>query len=89
LDAKGRQRRFKNRMVFAYVMLLLIPLFVGIGELAVHGFPFFVFRNPGAAAGCGCETTDNQFLHPKATPAANTNAKQSTPAPTPTPSKTN
>jgi hypothetical protein len=75
-------------MLFAYIMLLLIPLGIGISELAVHGFPFFVFRNPGAAAGCGCETTDNQFLHPSATPVANTNAKpSSTPAPTPT--KTN
>jgi hypothetical protein len=75
-------------MVFAYVMLLLIPLAIGVTELTIHGFPFFVFRNPGAAAGCGCETTDNQFLHPSATPAANT-AKPSTPTPAPTPTKTN
>jgi len=75
-------------MVFAYIMLLLIPLGIGVTELAVHGFPFFVFRNPGAAAGCGCETTDNQFLHPSATPVANSNAKPSS-TPTPTPTKTN
>jgi len=87
LDAKGRQRRFKNRIVFAYVMLLLIPLFVGFAEVALHGGPFFIFRNTGAGAGNSTDTTDNQFLHPSATPAANNNAKPGTP--TPTPSKTN
>jgi hypothetical protein len=75
-------------MVFAYVMLLLIPLFVGIAETGVHGLPFFIFRSSAAGAGNSTDTGDEQFLHPSATPAANT-AKPSTPKPTPTPTKTN
>jgi len=86
-DAKGRQRRFKNRMVFAYVMLLLIPLTFGIAEIAVHGGPFFVFRNNGAGAGNPSDTTDQQFLHPSSSPTASNNSNQGSPAPTP--SKTN
>jgi hypothetical protein len=86
LDAKGRQRRFKNRMVFAYLMLLLIPLFIGVAEVAVHGFPFFVFRDADAGAGNGADLEDNDFLHPA---AADNNAKPSTPKPAPTPSKAN
>jgi hypothetical protein len=89
LDAKGRQRRFKNRMVFAYVALLLIPFFAGIIEVGIHGLPFFVFRNTGAGAGNPSDTTDNQFLHPSAKAAANNNAKSATPKATPTPRKTN
>jgi hypothetical protein len=88
MDAKGRQRRFKNRIVFAYIALLLIPLFVGITEVALHGGPFFLFRNNGAGAGNSKDTTDEQFLHPSATPAANNNANPGS-TPTPTPSKTN
>jgi hypothetical protein len=90
LDAKGRQRRFKNRMVFAYVMLLLIPLFVGVAEVAVHGFPFFVFRDADAGAGNGADLEDNDVLHPAAADNnADNNAKPSTPKPAPTPSKAN
>ena len=55
-DAKGRQRRFKNRMVFAYVTLLLIPLTFlpltfGIAEIAVHGGP--VLCLPEHVGRCG------------------------------------
>jgi hypothetical protein len=69
-------------MVFAYVMLLLIPLFIGVAEVAVHGFPFFVFRDADAGAGNGADLEDNDVLHPA---AADNNAKPSTPKPTPTP----
>jgi len=75
-------------MVFAYVMLLLIPLFVGIAETAVHGLPFFVFRNTDAGAGNGTDQSDDQFLHPSAKQAADNGAQQSTPKPTPTPTPT-
>jgi hypothetical protein len=75
-------------MVFAYVMLLLIPLFVGIAETGVHGLPFFIFRSSAAGAGNSTDTGDEQFLHPSATPAANDGAQQSTPKPTPTPTPT-
>jgi len=75
-------------MVFAYVMLLLIPLFVGIAETAVHGLPFFAFRNADAGAGNGSDTTDDQFLHPSAKQAADNGGQQSTPKPTPTPTPT-
>jgi hypothetical protein len=74
-------------MVFAYVMLLLIPLTFGIAEIAVHGGPFFVFRNNVAGAGNASDTTDDQFLHPSPSPTASNNSNQGSPAPTP--SKTN
>ena len=91
-DAKGRQRRFKNRMVFAYVTLLLIPLTFlpltfGIAEIAVHRGSFFVFRNTSAGAGNGSDTTDNQFLHPSPSPTESNHSNQG--SPTPAPSKTN
>jgi hypothetical protein len=76
-------------MVFAYLMLLLIPLFVGIAEVGVHGIPFFTFRDADAGAGNSTDLQDNDFLHPATTPAADNNAKPSTPKPTPTPSNTN
>jgi hypothetical protein len=76
-------------VVFAYVMLLLIPLFVGIAETTIHGgLAFFVFRNADAGAGNPTDETDNQFLHPSAKQADN-GAQQSAPKPTPTPTKTN
>jgi hypothetical protein len=86
-SAKGRQRRFVNRMIFAYVALLLIPLFVGITELALHGFPFFVFRNAGAAAGNPQQLEENQGPGQ----ANDVTAHHSTPpaTPKPTPGKTN
>jgi hypothetical protein len=74
-------------MVFAYVMLLLIPLTFGIAEIAVHGGPFFIFRNNGAGAGNPSDTTDDQFLHPSPSPTASNNSNQGSPAPAP--SKTN
>jgi hypothetical protein len=72
------------------VMLLLIPLFVGIAETGVHGLGFFIFRSSAAGAGNSTDTTDEQALHPSASPAdnnANQNGNQD--APTPTPTKTN
>jgi hypothetical protein len=90
LDAKGRQRRFKNRVVFAYVMLLLIPLFVGIAETTIHGgLGFFIFRNADAGAGNSTDKTDEQFLHPSAKQADDNGAQQGKPTPAPTPTKTN
>jgi hypothetical protein len=79
-------------VVFAYVMLLLIPLFVGIVETGIHGgLAFFVFRNADAGAGNSTDTTDEEFLHPSAKQAADDGAQQSAPTPTsiPTPTKTN
>jgi hypothetical protein len=76
-------------MVFAYVMLLLIPLFAGIAETGVHGLPFFIFRSGAAGAGNSTDKSDEQFLHPSAKQAADDGAQQSTPKPTPTPTKTN
>jgi hypothetical protein len=79
-------------VVFAYVMLLLIPLFVGIVETGIHGgLAFFVFRNADAGAGNPTDTSDEDFLHPSAKPAADNGAQQSAPKPTPTstPAKTN
>ena len=74
-------------MVFAYAMLLLIPLFLGITEIAIHGFPFFVFRDDGAGAGNPTGTVDNQFLHPSPSPTESNHSNQG--SPTPAPSKTN
>jgi hypothetical protein len=76
-------------MVIAYVLLLLIPLFIGITELALHGGPFFLFRNAGAAAGNSQNLNEDQGpgqVHD----AAKQTAKPSPSAtPTPSPSKTN
>jgi len=76
-------------MVTAYVLLLLIPLFIGIAELSLHGGPFFLFRNAGAAAGNSQDLKEDQGpgqVHD----AANPTAKPSPSAtPTPSPSKTN
>jgi hypothetical protein len=74
-------------MVFAYVMLLLIPLSIGIADLAVHGFAFFVFRDDGAGAGNPTGEIDQQFLHPSPSPTASNHSNQG--SPTPAPSKTN
>jgi hypothetical protein len=76
-------------MVVAYVLLLLIPLFVGITELALHGGPFFLFRNAGAAAGNSQDLNEDQGPG-QINDVTNPTAKPSSPAtPTPSPSKTN
>jgi hypothetical protein len=74
-------------MVIAYVLLLLIPLFIGITELSLHGGPFFLFRNAGAAAGNSQDLNENQGPGQVDAPGAH----HSTPKPTatPSPSKTN
>jgi hypothetical protein len=90
LTAKGRQLRFKNRMVFAYAALLVIPLFVGVTELAMHGWPFFVFRNAGAAAGNPQHLEENQGPGQPDAPGAHHSVKPSPPSSAkPTPSKAN
>jgi hypothetical protein len=97
LTAKGRQLRFKNRMVFAYVALLLIPLFIGITEIGIHSPAFFVFRNAGAGAGNSQDLNENQGPGQPSAPGAHHSVKPSAPSsakPTPssakpTPSKTN
>ncbi|MGN6174640.1 MAG: hypothetical protein ACTHPS_17100 [Streptosporangiaceae bacterium] len=90
LSAKGRQLRFKNRMVFAYVSLLLIPLFVGITEIAIHNPAFFVFRNAGAGAGNPQDLNENQGPGMPNAPGAQHSVKPSAPSSAkPTPSKTN
>jgi len=90
LTAKGRQLRFKNRMVFAYVALLLIPLFIGITEIAIHNPAFFVFRNAGAGAGNAQDLNENQGPGMPNAPGAHHSVKPSPPSSAkPTPSKTN
>jgi hypothetical protein len=74
-------------MVVAYVLLLLIPLSIGITELVLHGGPFFLFRNAGAAAGNSQDLNENQGPgQPDAPGAPHSTTK---PTASPSPSKTN
>jgi hypothetical protein len=77
-------------MLVAYVLLLVIPLALGVTELAMRGLPFFLFRNAGAQAGNSQDLNEDQGpgqIHDVKAPHT---AKPSTPAtPAPTPSKTN
>jgi hypothetical protein len=77
-------------MVFAYVALLLIPLFIGITEIAIHNPAFFVFRNAGAGAGNPQDLNENQGPGMPDAPGAHHSVKPSAPSSAkPTPSKTN
>ena len=74
-------------MIFAYVALLLIPFIAGVTEVGLHGLPFFLFRNAGAAAGNSQNLNEDQGPDQSDAPGAH----HSTPKPTatPSPSKTN
>ena len=86
-DAKGRQRRFKNRMVFAYVMLLLIPLTSGSLRLRCTGSRSSSSGTPGQEqARSDRRESDRQFL--QSVPLAEASTIR-TNRPAPTPSKTN
>jgi hypothetical protein len=76
-------------MVIAYVLLLLIPLFIGIAELTLHGGPFFLFRNAGAAAGNSQDFNEDQGPGQVNAPGAPHSTTKPTASPSPSPSKTN
>jgi len=49
-SAKGRQARAMHKMLAAFVAVSVVGVVAGAAEIALHGFPFFVFRANGAGA---------------------------------------
>jgi hypothetical protein len=49
-SAKGRQVRAMHKMAAAFVAVSVVGVVAGAAEIALHGFPFFVFRANGAGA---------------------------------------
>ena len=49
-SAKGQQVKAMHKMLAAFVTVSVVGAVAGAAEIALHGFPFFVFRANGAGA---------------------------------------
>ena len=57
---KGRQARVMRRVAVIMVALVMSGLISSAAEIAVHGLPFFFFRNAGAGAGNSQNLNEDQ-----------------------------
>ena len=56
----GRQARAMHRVAVIMVALVMSGVISGAAEIALHGLPFFFFRNAGAGAGNSQNLNENQ-----------------------------
>jgi hypothetical protein len=84
---KGRQGRAMRQAAVITVALVLAGVASGTTEIAVHGLPFFFFRNAGAGAGNAQNLDENQGPGQPDTPRAHRPSPAARPSGQPSPKK--
>lgn len=84
---KGRQARAMRQAAVIMVALVLAGVASGTTEIALHGLPFFFFRNAGAGAGNSQNLDENQGPGQPDVPRAHRPSPAARPSGQPSPKK--
>jgi len=86
-ETMGRQARAMHRVAVIMVALVVSGVISGAAEIALHGLPFFFFRNAGAGAGNSQNLNENQGPGQPDAPGAHHSSPTSRPSRQPSPGR--